>query len=47
MVEKKTCRISDLLDEVERLEYRFPDAVEALEAVKFWAFEESVADADV
>lgn len=37
-----------LFEQLERLETRFdysPDAIEALEAVKFWAIEESVDDA--
>lgn len=40
--------ISRLMDELERLEERFcdvPEAIEALEAVKFWGIEESVLDA--
>ena len=38
-----------LLDELARLEERFadePKAIEALEAVKFWAMEEGVEDED-
>lgn len=45
---KEYCRISNLMDELERLVERFADdpvAIEALEAVKFWAVEESVLDA--
>nr|WP_325214794.1 hypothetical protein [uncultured Oscillibacter sp.] len=38
-----------LFDELARLEMRFADepaAIEALEAVKFWAIEEGVENAD-
>lgn len=47
------CRISDLMAEIARLEERYHDdatALEALEAVKFWAIEEaveSVSDGDL
>lgn len=45
---KETIRVDDLMDELERIVERYcddPIAVEALEAIKFWAIEESVLDA--
>lgn len=46
---KETTKLEWLFAELERLEERFADepvAIEALEAVKFWAIEESVPDLD-
>lgn len=45
MGENDVTSIRRLVEELERLEERFasePAAIEALEAVKFWAIEESV-----
>ncbi|MCL2360159.1 MAG: hypothetical protein FWC74_10500 [Candidatus Bathyarchaeota archaeon] len=50
MIEKQAIRehlLNHLFDELARLHERYklyPEAVEALEAVKFWAMDETVTD---